>query len=50
MARTKEEFDQASDSTRLFLSIQLVPVERPEEEPALNAVEAGAQGAQRGQE
>ena len=30
--------------------LRKVPVERPEEEPALNAVESGAQGAQRGQE
>ena len=35
-----------SHGRRLFKGIQLLPVE----EPALNAVEAGAQGAQRGQE
>ena len=39
-----------SHGRRLFKGIQLVPVKGPEDEPAPNAVEAGAQGAQRGQE
>ena len=34
-----------SHRRRLFKGLKLVPVEGPEDEPALNTVEAGAQGA-----